>query len=452
MIISSQISPHFHKTFKSKKPHQIDSGGRGSTKTSKNALKCVYHMIKDPKCNIVCVRRHAGHQRQSSYMEIKRAFRRLGMQEGVHFTSKIKPLQITFLDHGNTIYFGGLDDYESLKGMIPDRDTIKIVWFVEITQLRDQDDIDQVNATFSRGNDDYYIALYEYNPPKNKFHWVNEWTKEKRTQEGYQHTHTTYLTVPKEWVGKQFIDEAERLKRNDEKRYNWIYGGEVIGLEGLIYNFDQFNIIDKLPQHEKITSFDILIDGGHQTSSTIFLCVGLTNYGNVVIYDTYFYSPAEKSVKKAPSDYAHDLNDFYVQMTKELKCSIDEKIIDSAEGGLRNEYFKLYGRRIRAVKKSTNEEMWDNVQELLATGRTYVIDNKNNQIFLIEHKNYSYKEGSIEKKKPEADKTEKEIFKILKDRYYNTHSKSYAEYYADHTCDGFKYGVIMNLRKYNLKR
>ena len=38
------------------------------------------------------------------------------------------------------------------------------------------------------------------------------------------------------------IEEAEKLRLNDEKRYKWIYLGEIIGIEGLIYNPDLFII------------------------------------------------------------------------------------------------------------------------------------------------------------------------------------------------------------------
>ena len=253
--LSSQVSPHFHKTFKSKKTHQIDKGGRGSTKSSKNALKCVHHLITDPTCNIVGIRRHQNGIRKSIYREIKRAFKRLGMVENVHYKCKYNPMEITYLKHGNSIYFGGLDDYESLKGMIPEENTIKIVWFFEITQFKDEDDIDQVNATFSRGNNDYYIALYEYNPPRNKYHWVNQWTEKMKERRNVRVTHSTYLTVPVHWLGKMFIEEAEMMKENDIERYNWIYGGEITGLEGLIYNYDQIKFIDSLERTEKSCRF-----------------------------------------------------------------------------------------------------------------------------------------------------------------------------------------------------
>ena len=50
MRLKELIAPSFWKTFKSKKPRQIDKGGRGSTKTSKNSLKVSYHCNNEQKC------------------------------------------------------------------------------------------------------------------------------------------------------------------------------------------------------------------------------------------------------------------------------------------------------------------------------------------------------------------------------------------------------------------
>ena len=56
--LKSEIAPHFWGSFKSKLPHQIDLGGRGSTKTSKNALKIAYHTIKEDKCSVIVLRKY----------------------------------------------------------------------------------------------------------------------------------------------------------------------------------------------------------------------------------------------------------------------------------------------------------------------------------------------------------------------------------------------------------
>ena len=58
-------------------------------------------------------------------------------------------------------------------------------------------------------------------------------------------TQSDYRTVPESWLGKKFLEEAKEMEENDEKRYRWIYLGEVIGLEGLIYNPDLVQYVDE---------------------------------------------------------------------------------------------------------------------------------------------------------------------------------------------------------------
>ena len=163
--LSEIIAPFFHKTFLSKKPNQIDSGGRASTKTSKNALKVVYHILNEKDCSAIVLRRHTNKIRRSVYSEIKKAFSRLGLSEHVHYKSTVSPFEITYLGNGNKIYFAGVENYESLKGFIDESRPIKIVWIEELTEFFDksledgEELISNIEATFSRGNHDWYFIL-----------------------------------------------------------------------------------------------------------------------------------------------------------------------------------------------------------------------------------------------------------------------------------------------------
>jgi len=340
------IAPHFHSNFKSKKPHQIDKGGRGSTKTSKISLKISYHVINEENCSVIILKRYSNTLRNSVYKEIKRALKRLGLQENIDYRAGISPMEITILSNGNKIYFAGGDDYEKVKGFIDENNPIKIVWFEELTEFDNEEDIQQIIATFSRGNDDWFLTLYSYNPPKNKFDWVNKWSEKMMIRDDCLVTQTDYTTVPSSWLGKMFIEEAERLKFYDEKRYNWIYLGQVIGIEGLIYNPEHikwFNA-DYIEQSNlKILYLDFSADGGHQTSATVCGCYGYANDGNWYLLDTYYYSPHEKSVKKAPSELSKEIFDFEIACIKRWKATIDTETIDSAE---------------RCFKKSIIQRLW----------------------------------------------------------------------------------------------
>jgi len=453
MKLSSQIAPAFKHTFKSHKMHQIYSGGRNSTKTSMISLKIVYNCLKENDCSAVVLRKHQVDLRKSVYKEIKRACKRLELIENVHYKAKLAPMEITFLQNGNTIYFAGGDDYEAVKGTIDENKLIKIVWFEELTGWSNSEDIDQIIATFTRGNNDWFMALYSYNPPKNKFHWVNKWAIEMQKRSSVLYSLSDYRTVPKDWIGTIAIEEAERIRKFDNKRYRWIYLGEVIGLEGLIYNPEQIEWVstDYLRNNNiRILYLDFSADGGHQTSATTCGCFGYGSDGYWYLLDIYYYSPHEKSIKKAPSELSRDIFTFEMAMLKKYKCEIDQETIDSAEGALRNQLYKDYGKSFNPVNKGKNkEELIDYSIDFLALGKFRALDTNNNKIFRKEVENYQWQEGSVEKGKPIPDKIEKEF--TGGEEYYNSWSKDISYYYADHTNDLFQYWCKDNLNKLGLK-
>jgi len=178
------IAPHFWNTFNSKKTNQIYSGGRNSTKTSMIAIKIVKCCLEYDNCSAVALRNHKTDLRKSVYKEIKRACKRLGLIENIDYTATVSPMEIKF-NNGNTAYFAGGDDFEAVKGTIDEDRLIKIVWFEELTGFKDEETIEQIKATFTRGNNDWFMALYSFNPPKNKFDWVNKWVESKKGLKDY---------------------------------------------------------------------------------------------------------------------------------------------------------------------------------------------------------------------------------------------------------------------------
>lgn len=451
--IKDIIAPHFYKTFNSHKMHQIYKGGRGSTKTSMESIKVVYNCINEDNCSAVILRRYQNLLRNSVYKEIKRACKRLGLIENVDYKAYLSPMKITFLTTNNSIYFCGGDDYEAVKGMIDENKLIKIVVFEELTGWDNNDDIDQIIATFTRGNNDWFMAMYSYNPPKNKYNWVNVWSDNMSKRKDCIVSHSDYRTVPVNWLGKMFIDEAHRMENYDNKRFKWIYLGEAIGIEGLIYNRDLLNIVDENyieNNNLDILYIDFAIDSGHQTSATVCGAYGYATDGNWYRLDTYYYSPQEKPRKKAPSELSKDLFTFRNELLKKYKTVVDTETIDSAEGALRNQYYLDYGIKLKPVNKGKNkEELIEYSQEFIDKGKYKILNNKNNWIYIKEMQEYIWKKDSVEKNKPEPDKSEHEL--KSDELYYNSHSREYSYFYGDHTCDDFQYWVKNNLSKLGLK-
>ena len=137
-------------------------------------------------------------------------------------------------------------------------------------------------------------------------------------------------------------------------------------------------------------------------------------------------------------------------MLKKWKCSLDKETIDSAEGALRNQLYRDYGKSFHPVNKGKNkEELIDYSIDFLSKGKFRVLNNQNNKIFKKEVENYQWQEGSVEKGKPIPDKQEKEF--TGGEEYFNTWSNDQSYYYADHLIDSFQYYVKDNLQKLGLK-
>ncbi|EEK97190.1 hypothetical protein bcere0013_56780 [Bacillus cereus BDRD-ST26] len=303
------------------------------------------------------------------------------------------------------------------------------LWFEEAAEFAGVEDIDIVEDTFIRQEiEGKEVKVYfSYNPPRNPYSWINEWLDSKAGDEDYFIHHSTYMDDKKGFLSQQMIRKIEKYKIHDLDYWRWMYGGEVIGLGDMVYNMNNFKKINQLPEDDDLILIDIAIDTGHQVSATTYLAFGLTKKGNVILLDTYYYSPENKVVKRAPSEFSADLNKFVTGVTKEFGRYIDMQTIDSAEGGLRNQYFKDYGIRLHPIAKKRKVEMIENVYDLLSQGRFFILDTDNNKIFYEEHKKYQWEAKTLKTPNPEVIKVD------------------------DHTCDAFQYYVNDNLQKLNLK-
>ena len=239
--------------------------------------------------------------------------------------------------------------------------------------------------------------------------------------------HSTYLDDKLGFLSKQMIEKIERYKETDPDYYRWMYLGEVIGLGNHVYNMSYFKPLESLPDDDKVIGISFALDTGHQQSATACGAYGLTAKGNVILLDTFYYSPAGKTIKKAPSELSVMIHDFIDKVMKTYRVPKLKMTIDSAEGALRNQYFKDYGERWHPVAKKKNQTMIDMVISLLAEGRFYYLDIPANRVFVEEHKMYRYDDKSLNTDDP----------KVIKE--------------DDHTVDEFKYFVLDNARELRLK-
>lgn len=440
--VQKNINPHFKAVWKTLKPYNVLRGGRNSFKSSVIAIMLVYMMLqyitKGEKANVVVIRKVANTIRDSVFLKIQWALEKFGLLD--QFTMTVAPFRITHKGTGSSFYFYGQDDFAKLKSN--DIDDIIAVWYEEAAEFSSEEEFDQTNVTFMRQKHhlaDMVRFFWSYNPPRNPYSWINEWSDEMTGEDNYLVHDSSYKDDELGFVTEQMLADIERIKKNDFDYYRYIYLGEPVGLGTNVYNINLFKPLDELPSDDRIIGLYYSIDGGHSVSATTFGFYGLTAKGKVILMNTYYYSPAGRAVKKAPSELSKDLNEFITKTSTQEHWSgsrIMKRTIDSAEAALRNQYYADFGQHLLPVAKKKKIDMIDYPTNLLAQGRFYYLKNPypinmphadSNEIFIEEHKKFSWDEKTLNSDAP----------KVLE--------------VDDHTCDQFIYLCLSNARDFRLK-
>lgn len=401
--LSKEINPTFKEVWYSKVPYIILKGGRNSFKSSVISLWLVVELIKyinkGEKANVIVIRKIANTLRDSVFLKIQWALEKLGIIN--QFRTTVAPFKIVHKKTGSAFHFYGQDDFAKLKSN--DIGNIIAVWYEESAEFASSEEFDQTNATFARQVHplaDHVKFWWSFNPPRNPYSWINEWVDELQDEPNYLIHSSDYRDDKLGFVSEQMYEEIERIKRNDYDYYRYLYLGEPVGLGTNVYNFELFTKIKELPDGEYIQTLNYGLDTGHQQSATACHCIGVTNKGNVVVLETYYYSPKNKHRKLAPDELSKNIYDFVMKTSRKYNRPVYKYTIDSAEGAIRNQYYKDYNVRWNPVNKGKKVDMIDNVVVLAAQGRIYYLDNASNEKFEYEHKNYRWDERSIQSDNP----------------------------------------------------
>lgn len=425
----NMICPHFDRVLFSHCLNKVLKGGRGSTKSSVISIQLVMDFLQDSQANVLIMRKVANTIELSVYEQIKWAIYMLHVDSLFEF--KKSPYRIVDKRNGTAFYFSGVDDPQKLKSMIIAHGYVRYLWFEELAEFDSWQEVDMVRASFTRKQlppGAHVVTYYSYNPPKNPYEWINEWVTQREGMSNWYVDHSAYedVTLPN-ILSQDYIDEINTVKQNNYDYYRWMYLGEVIGLGTNIYNMDNFQAIDKLPTDDYITNVYYSVDTGHEVSATTCGAYGLTKKGNLILLDTYYYSPQGKTHKKPPSELSRDLKEFIDKVTNWIGKQPTRMTIDSAEGALDNQFYNDYGIHWHKVNKLKKVDMIDRVQDLLAQGRFYYLKRPENEIFIAEHQKYQWDENTLQSDDP----------KVIKE--------------DDHTCDMFQYVVRDNERDFGLK-
>lgn len=224
------------------------AGGRGSTKSSFASVELVKHVENHPDQHALCMMRYKNQLRDSAYAQVVWAIKALGLED--EYDMPESTLRIKKRSTGQLILFRGCDNPNKIKGIKIPFGYIGFVWIEEADMFRGMAEIRKVLQSAVRGGADA-IRLFSFNPPRSKSCWINA-EVQRRKDEGLSVYESTYLDVPPEWLGEQFIEDAEELKRTDPQAYEHEYLGIPVGLGGDVFDRVEFREVTD----EEIAAFD----------------------------------------------------------------------------------------------------------------------------------------------------------------------------------------------------
>lgn len=205
-------------------------GGRGSCKSTFISVEIVLGIMKDPAANAIVFRKVASTIGTSVFEQMVWAIEALGVGELWKYTKS--PYKCTYKPTGQVILFRGLDSARKIKSIKVARGYIKYAWFEELDEYDGAEEIRSVQQSVLRGGETFQV-FKSFNPPISKSNWANEYVMTPR--EGAVRHKSCYLEVPPEWLGKQFLDDADDLMKTNFRAYQHEYLGEPIGTGGEVF-------------------------------------------------------------------------------------------------------------------------------------------------------------------------------------------------------------------------
>lgn len=241
-----------HDVFHHGHTHYDFSGGRGSLKSSTVSVLVPLLLINNPGTHALVLRKVANTIRDSVYAQYIWAIGELGM--AAYWEAKVSPMELIYKPTGQKIMFRGADDPMKIKSIKVPFGYIAVTHFEEKDQFAGRAEIRTILQSTMRGGSKYW-NFESYNPPISRDNWANKDSLEERTDRLCHKS--TYLQAPPEWLGEQFLAEAEHLKATDERSYQHEYLGIPVGTGGNVFdNLDLREITD-----EEMSHFDHIYQG-----------------------------------------------------------------------------------------------------------------------------------------------------------------------------------------------
>lgn len=335
-----------------KHTHYVLQGGRGSTKSSFISIAIPLIIMSNPAVHCVCFRKVGNTISNSIFPQVIWGINELGV-ESLFKIPKTHATPIVYKPTGQKIIFMGLDDPNKVKSIKLPFGYIGITWFEELDQFAGENELRKVTQSTMRGGEKFW-DFRSFNPPISKNNWANAYSDIAETRDNTLVVKNTYLDVPEDWLGEQFIEEAEELRQINLQAYKHEYLGEAVGTGGdvfsnvvdldmnvLVNQYDFYgNVISQIPLYKTFDKIYNGIDWGFAKDPFRFVKMHFDKAKlDLYIYDEYTtYRTRNEVVYK-------------ILYEEEKKITNDELVTaDSAEEKSILD-FKTYGAFIRGAEK-----------------------------------------------------------------------------------------------------
>lgn len=235
-VIAPVYKDLFFDVMKHKHSNYTLPGGRGSLKSSFASIMIPLLIMQYPNIHAVCFRQVGNTIQKSIFAQVTWAIYKLGL-DSLFKIPKNYSTPIVYLPTGQQIIFMGLDDPMKVKSIKLPFGYIGITWFEELDQFSGPEALRKVTQSTKRGGDLFW-DIRTFNPPISKNNWANEYADDMEfnsTDDRGLVFRTNYTMVPQEWLGDEFLYEAEDLKRKNPKAYEHEYMGIAVGTGGDVF-------------------------------------------------------------------------------------------------------------------------------------------------------------------------------------------------------------------------
>lgn len=252
------VADTFHSVVRDIRKHghreYVFEGGRGSTKSFCGTIIPYEIMENNHNIHALVIRKVKDTLRDSVYAQMQWSCDKQAenpMFDRDNWKFGLSPLEITYTPTGQKIYFRGADDPGKIKSIKPPFGYIGIVIFEELDQFSGPEEVRNIEQSAIRGGNDAYVFKF-FNPPKSNSNWVNIYVKTPK--ESMVVHHSTYKDVPQEWLGRDFIEEAEHLREVNPDAYEHEYMGVANGNGGMVFDYLELREItdDEIARMDRI--------------------------------------------------------------------------------------------------------------------------------------------------------------------------------------------------------